>query len=320
MTDFLVRRIARQPRGAMARIALGVGLAALALGIRLALAPWIGLGAPFAAFILAVLVASVFGGVMSGVAAAALLIVGGVSLLEPQTADLIARRRLLVGVAFFIASSGFTIWVVSLLRAALAREMSAREGERLLKLELHHRVKNTLAVVQSLAHQTFRDSERVEVARDRFDARLAALAGAHDLLVEQAWRPVTLEALAAQAVAAFRPSDPDRLVLEGPSTPIPPEVAVALILCLHELATNAVKHGALAGETGRVRLTWAVDRMGLRPRLELEWRETGGPRPAPGREGFGTRLLTRALSAQPGAGAQLSFPPEGALWRAGFEV
>lgn len=318
MTDFLVRRIARQPRGAMARIALGLGLAVLALSIRLSLAPFIGMGAPFGAFVLAVLVAAVFGGVMSGVTCAALLIAGGVGMVAPE--GQVGVRRLVLSVAFFAASSGFTIWIVSLLRAALAREMAAREGERLLKLELHHRVKNTLAVVQSLAHQTFRDTEGVEAARDRFDARLAALAGAHDVLVDSAWRPVTLEALAGQALAPFRPADAARLVLDGPSTPVPPEVAVALILCLHELGTNAVKHGALATDRGRVRLSWAVDRIGLRQRLELEWRETGGPRPAPGRDGFGTRLLTRALSAQSGATAELAFPAEGALWRAGFEI
>lgn len=320
MTDFLVRRIARQPRSALSRVALGAGLAVLALGIRLALAPWIGLGAPFAAFVLAILVATVFGGVLSGISATVLLVVGGVGMLEAETADMVARRRLTVGVGFFLASSGFVIWIVTLLRAALAREVAAREAEQLLKLELHHRVKNTLAVVQSLAHQTFRDSHDVQAARAHFDARLAALAGAHDLLVDAAWRPVYLEALAAQAVAPFRPVDPERMVLEGPPTPVPPEVAVALILSLHELATNATKHGALSGDRGQVRLSWALDAAGPKPRLELEWRETGGPTPTPGRDGFGTRLLGRALSAQQAATAHLSFPPEGALWRAGFEV
>lgn len=320
MTDFLVRRIARQPRGAMARIALGLGLAVVGVGIRLALAPLIGMGAPFTAFILAVLVAAVFGGVMSAITCTALLAAGGIGMLAPLS-DPVLTRRAILSVTFFAASSGFVIWMVALLRAALAREVAAREAERLLKLELHHRVKNTLAVVQSLAHQTFRDTRDIASAQAEFDARLAALAGAHDLLVDSGWRPVTLEALAAQALAPFRPGDGRRVIVDGPSTPVPPEVAVALVLCLHELATNATKYGALSADSGEVRVTWAVDAEGAQPRLELEWRETGGPRPAlNGREGFGTRLLGRALSAQAGAVSELSFPPDGARWRAGFEL
>lgn len=318
MTDFLVRRIARQPRGAMARMALGLGLAAVALGIRLALAPLIGMGAPFGAFILAVLVATVFGGVIAGVTSVVVLAGGGVLMLAPMEPT-VAARRAVFAVTFFIASSTFAIWIITLLRAALLREVAAREGERLLKLELHHRVKNTLAVVQSLAEQTFRDAADNEAARHQFTDRLVALAGAHDLLVDAGWRAVTLDALAAQALAPFRPVD-GRLRVDGGPIEISPEVAVALALCLHELATNASKYGALA-DGGGVRLAWAVDETGGRRRLELEWRESGGPRPAPaGRQGFGTRLLTRALAAQPGAAAELSFPAEGALWRAGFDL
>jgi len=206
VTDFLVQRIARQPRSRLARIALGLALAAVALGIRLALAQWIGLGAPFAAFILAVLVATVFGGVTAGASAMIALAVGGVLLLEPQAVAQVATRRLALGVGFFLASSGFVIWIVTLLRAALAREMAAREAERLLKLELHHRVKNTLAVVQSLADQTFRGAADPEAARRDFTDRLTALAKAHDVLVEAGWGEVTLLSLAEQALAPFRPA------------------------------------------------------------------------------------------------------------------
>jgi two-component sensor histidine kinase len=320
VTDFLVRRIARQPRSPAARIALGLALAALALGIRLALAIWIGLGAPFAAFVLAVLVATVFGGVTAGVACMLALAVGGVALLEPQAAP-IAARRLALGVVFFLASSGFVIWVVSLLRSALMREMAAREGERLLKLELHHRVKNTLAVVQSLADQTFRGATDTEAARHDFTARLTALADAHDVLVDAGWREVTLRALAERALAPFRPADPGRLIVDGLAVTVAPGTAVALSLCLHELATNAAKHGALSGADGQVRLAWRVDEAQGRPRLTVEWTETGGPAPvASGRRGFGSRLLTRALAAQPGATAELNLARDGARWRAAFDL
>lgn len=321
MTDFLVRRIARQPRGAAARIGLGLGLAVLALGLRLALSPYIGMGAPFGAFILPVLVASVFGGVMSGAACVAALSVGGVLMLAP-VGGAMAGRRLALSLVFFLSSSAFVIWIVSLLRAALAREVAAREAERLLKLELHHRVKNTLAVVQSLADQTFRGAADTEAARREFAARLAALADAHDVLVDAGWREVTLEAVAHRALAPFRPAAPERLVLEGGPAPlVSPAAAVALALCLHELATNAAKHGALSAPGGQVRVTWQVEQTGGRTRLTLDWRETGGPPPrATGRKGFGSRLLTRALAAQPNAKTRLTYPREGARWTAGFDL
>jgi len=321
VTDFLLRRIVRQPRSAAARTALGLGLATVALGIRLALAPFIGMGAPFGAFVLAVLVATVFGGALAGATCVALLSAGGVLMLAPVEAT-VAVRRAVLAVAFFWASSGFVIWIVTLLRAALSREMAAREGERLLKLELHHRVKNTLTVVQSLADQTFRGAADAEAARHEFAARLAALANAHDMLVDTGWREVTMDTLAARALRPFRPTgDGTQLSISGEATPIAPEAAVALTLCLHELATNATKYGALSEPCGQVRLTWQVAETGGRRRLSLDWRESGGPAPAPGdRQGFGVRLLNRALAAQPNAEAVLTFPPEGARWTAGFDL
>jgi len=318
-----VRRITRQPRGVAARVALGLAVAMLALGIRLALAPWIGMGAPFGPFVLAVLAATVFGGGLSGVACVAALCAGGLFMLAPAS-DPPALRRAVLSVGFFVASSGFVIWIVSLLRSALAREMAAREGERLLKQELHHRVKNTLAIVQSLADQTFRGATDAEAARRHFADRLQALAEAHDLLVAAGWGEVTLHGLAERAVAPFRPAGAERLVLEGPPVSIHPEAAVPLTLCLHELATNATKHGALSAAGGEVRLSWRVEvePEDGRRRLALEWRERGGPRPAAAanRKGFGVRLLQRALAGRPGAETKLSFPAEGARWTARFDL
>ncbi len=321
MTDFLVRQIARQPRHLAARVALGLVMAALGLGLRMALAPWMGNTTPFATFVLAVLVAVVFGGAAAGAACMAAVTAFALFVLQPPVAGPMGVRRLYAGLVFFLASGSFVIWIVSLLRAALAREVAAREAERLLKLELHHRVKNTLAVVQSLADQTFRNARDPQAARADFGARLTALADAHDVLVDAGWGPVTLETLAERTLAPFRPA-PDRLALAGPPVTVAPEAAVALTLCLHELATNATKHGALSAKTGQVNLSWRTDEIGGRRRLSLEWTETGGPAPSPpdGRAGFGSRLLTRALAAQPNAETQLSFPAQGVCWRATFDL
>lgn len=319
MTDYLVRRIAQQPRRASTQIGLGLGLGLLAIGLRLALAPYIGFGAPFAAFVLVVLAATVFGGVKAGVSAAALLTLGGVTVLAPTDGPL-PLRRVWLGALFFLASSGFAIWIVALLRAALAREVTAREGERLLKLEMHHRVKNTLAVVQALADQTFRGASDAPAARRDFTDRLTALAAAHDLLIDTGWRPVAMHALAARVLAPFGPVTSPRIALMGPEVRIGPDAAVSLSLCLHELATNAVKHGALSRAHGGVRLEWEILE-GSPRNLALTWSEHGGPAPAPdARLGFGRRLLAQALAAQPGGRSDLTFERDGVRWTAALNV
>jgi two-component sensor histidine kinase len=327
VTDFLVRRIAGPPRPLIGRIGVGLGLAALTVGVRLALVPYLGFGTPFVAFMPAVLLATVLGGGVGGAVCAGLLALASPLLLTPQAFDL-ALRRLVLGEILFLASSAFVIWIVTILRSALTREMAAREAENLLRLELQHRVKNTLAVVQALADQTFRSAPDPRTARAAFTERLIALARVHDVLVEGAWQAVALDVLAERALAPFRSAPSERLRIEGPPVSIPPGPAVSLALCLHELATNASKHGALSTEAGSVRLTWRIEpRAAQRSRLVLDWVETGGPTPRAssvavheGRSGFGTRLLTRALDAQPGGQAQLSLPPEGARWSAAFDL
>ncbi|MBW8814684.1 MAG: sensor histidine kinase [Caulobacterales bacterium] len=318
MTDFLVTRIARPPSSGFARVALGLACAALALGLRLALVPYLGMGTPFVALLLAVVVASVFGGVAGGTACLLLLAVAGPLLLPPD-ADPFGLRRRIVGELIFVASGATVIWITALARAALRREIAGRETERLLRLELQHRVKNTLAVVQSVADQTFRNTSDPHVARRDFADRLVALAQAHDALVDSGWEAVTLDALAERALAPFRPAASERLVLEGAAAPVPPDAAVPLALCLHELATNAAKYGALSGEDGRVRLSWRLEADGRR--LALDWAESGGPTVVPPvRQGFGTRLLTRALAARPNAEARLTFPAQGVHWVARFDL
>lgn len=183
---------------------------------------------------------------------------------------------------------------------------------QLLLNELNHRVKNTLAVVQGLAAQSFKPGSDPEVARRGFEGRLRALAAAHDLLTAQNWAGAALRAVIVEAVHGA--ADPTRLEIEGPDLQLPPQTAVTLALAIHELSTNAVKHGALGVPEGRVAVRWhVVQEAGAdQPRLHLEWIETGGPPVAPPtRRGFGSRMLEQGLAAELGGAVRLLFEPDG---------
>jgi two-component sensor histidine kinase len=216
--------------------------------------------------------------------------------------------------------------VAAALRAEAARRMEATAGlkdsERRLRLvvaELNHRAKNALATVQALALQTARGEAGSDPTRfaSEFGARLQTLSRAHDLLTAMSWEPAALHAVVRAGLAPWLEAAEPRVSFEYGSSPMPPPAspgqAQAIVLALHELATNAVKHGALSAPEGRVTVTcWAEaeGEVGL-----ITWQESGGP-PVPGpptRRGFGTRLLERALAKDLGPGAQvtLAFEPEG---------
>jgi PAS domain S-box-containing protein len=200
----------------------------------------------------------------------------------------------------------------------LARDITdrreAEDRQALLLAELNHRVKNTLATVQSLALQTARAVSDATQPMSRFlgdfQGRLMALARGHDLLTARNWRGAPLADVASAALAPWLPSDrmgtgaePPRVVLSGPGVWLAPRQTVALSLGLHELATNAAKHGALSVAPGRALLNWRLEADGM---LVLDWTERYGP-PArePERTGFGTRLLKQGLPADLGAGARV---------------
>jgi PAS domain S-box-containing protein len=183
------------------------------------------------------------------------------------------------------------------------------EHQRLLVNELNHRVKNTLAVVQALAWQTFRGAADTGAAQSAFEARLAALSAAHDLLTRQNWEAASLsEIVAASAghVDAYR----GRILVSGPPVEIAPKPAVSIAMALHELSTNAIKYGALSNAHGRVEIDWTLAEAG--DRLRLTWREKDGPETrAPARKGFGLRMIERGLAAELGGDVRLDFAPTG---------
>ena len=197
---------------------------------------------------------------------------------------------------------------------ALRSSLTARaEGERhqqILIGELNHRVKNTLAVVQSLAHQTFRGSTSPEVAIAAFEARLRALASAHNLLTEQRWEAGSMMQIVRAAMKPF--CEADRCHIEGPDFKVPPQTAVTLALALHELATNASKYGSLSSDEGAIDVSWTEHE----GQFDLLWRESGGPPVRePKTEGFGTRLIKRGLAAELHGGVELNFEREGLVCR-----
>jgi PAS domain S-box-containing protein len=177
----------------------------------------------------------------------------------------------------------------------------------LLINELNHRVKNTLAAVQSLALQSLRGARGIEEGRQIFMQRLMALSRAHNILTDRSWQSADLVEIAAESAKPFD-GPGGRILRHGPSVPLSPKAALALSMVLHELATNATKYGALLADGGAVDLSWRIDEGQLR----LVWRERGGPPAAPtARTGFGTKLIERSLEGDLGGRAEMDFAPDG---------
>ena len=182
------------------------------------------------------------------------------------------------------------------------------DHKQLLVNELNHRVKNTLAIIQSLAAQALRGERDIAEARADFESRLMALAAANVLMTEAEWRSVPLRELADRTIQPFAQGTSGRFALSGPDVLLPPKSAVAFALAVHELCTNAAKYGALSREGGAVAIDWTLEG----ERLRLTWRESGGPPVvAPARRGFGSRLLERGLAAELNGIVALVFRPEG---------
>lgn len=191
-------------------------------------------------------------------------------------------------------------------RDVTERKKSERQTQVLLG-ELNHRVKNTLAVVQSLSHQTFRGNGEMTPPKVAFEGRLQALAGAHNLLTRQHWEYASMRELVQNSIAPF--CSEGRCSIEGPDFRLKPQAAVSISLAIHELATNAVKYGALSDAQGHVRVSWAREY----DRFWFEWRESGGPplSGAPKTRGFGTRLIERTLAAELGGKVEIKFESSG---------
>jgi PAS domain S-box-containing protein len=183
----------------------------------------------------------------------------------------------------------------------------AEEARKLLLLELDHRVKNTLATVQSVAELTLRTTTSLDDFAGTFRGRIAALARMHAAVWRNEGTPLRLRDLAELSLAPFA-HDSGRASIEGDDVSIPVQAAATLGLVLHELATNAVKHGSLSVVSGSVRVRWRRDD----ERLHLTWRESGGPMVTePTQRGFGSTLIKESIPYELGGSVTLDFAPAG---------
>lgn len=221
-------------------------------------------------------------------------------------------------------------WRQAHARLAAEREVVARIAaearQKLLLDELNHRVKNTLATVQSIAAQSLRHGQDVGSVRQSFEARLIALSKAHNLLTRDNWSGAGLAELLQTELAPYGGESGERVSIAGERVWLGPNTAVALGMAFHELATNAVKYGSLSNEAGRVHVTWSVGAGGgglaQGPRrLRIVWREQGGPPVvAPERRGFGSRVVVGGLAHQLDGVVDLDFAPGGVVCTIAFTL
>jgi PAS domain S-box-containing protein len=210
-------------------------------------------------------------------------------------------------------NEGHPVYFVRVARDVTERKRS-EEHLQLLVHELNHRVKNTLATVQSIASQTFRTATNVGEARKAFEERLLALSRVHNLLTRESWESARLQEVVAEAIQPYREERNDRFQVRGPDIRLPPRTALALSLALQELTTNALKYGSLSNDQGTVEITWELDRSTHPSPLSFVWKERGGPLVAPPqRKGFGSRLIERSLAEDLGGNVAIHFEPTGVI-------
>ncbi|MBZ6076364.1 PAS domain-containing protein [Microvirga puerhi] len=212
---------------------------------------------------------------------------------------------------FFYDADGKPLRMVGV-NLDITRYKQAEHRQQLLIRELHHRVKNTLATVQAIVGSTARTASNIEEFYQGFVGRIVSLARTHNVLTEDYWQKASLEELIRTELGPYEDEARNRVSVEGPSVELPSEAAVPIGMALHELTTNAAKHGALSAFGGQVDVKWTVEKQKGKSILSFSWTERGGPRVIePNRQGFGTRLLQRVLTAQLNADVQMEYDEAG---------
>jgi PAS domain S-box-containing protein len=208
-----------------------------------------------------------------------------------------------------LSNSATGDWVGTMTDIDDLRGLQGRQ--HVLMLELQHRTRNLLSVVQSVANSTIRACQSLDAFSEKFDSRLRALSRVQSLLARVEDQVIDLHALVNAELAAHGANESSKVDVEGPSVALPANAAQALGLALHELATNALKYGALAQPTGKLSVNWAIQD----DNVVLEWRESGVSMPESGlsqkRSGYGSQLIEKALPYQLNAKTSLEFRADG---------
>jgi two-component sensor histidine kinase len=289
------------------RVLAGALSGGASLVLRFVLLPVLGLSEPFLPLFPLILLSCLIGGTWAG---AACLVVGGWYLFLGPPHSFVLAPYEFGGLVGTFAAGLIILAMCSELFRLVARANAAAEHERIIAREFEHRMRNTLTLVQGISRRTFTPSRPLEAARTDFEARLQALSAAHAALLDANGDGAELREIASRILAPFGhvPGE-QRIVIEGPHVMLEPDAATAIALALHELATNAVKYGALSAPGGKVLVEWRLDQG---RELRLAWRESGGPRVvAPESRGFGSQLIEGNLAQALGGAANLQFAPDG---------
>jgi len=241
--------------------------------------------------------------------------------MDRRDADIVFSHRIVlpdgsirfieVNAKFFYDADGKPLRMIGV-NIDVTRYKQAEQRQHLLIRELHHRVKNTLATVQAIVGSTARSTSSIDEFYQSFVGRIVSLARTHNLLTEDYWQKASLGDLIRIELGPYDDEAHKRVFISGPSVELPSEAAVPVGMAIHELTTNAAKHGALSPYGGKVDVQWSVEEREGLPVLKFAWIEIDGPPvSAPSRQGFGSRLLQRVLATQLSAEVNIDFHEEG---------
>lgn len=290
--------------------AVALACAFVATGARLALDPVL-TGVPYVTFFPAILIASIWGGTRAGLTTLVLgWLVTSAFWLHPSGEPSL-DGAVFWKAAAFVVFGGLLLICAGMLRDLVVQLRRSEEHARVLAAEMEHRIENLLATVTALARQTARSTGSVEEHVSAFEARMAALGQARKLALAAPAGAADLDRLMKVVLSPF---GLERITLNGSDCLVPDRLSTMLALAFHELATNALKYGALSQLGGRVDIRCSRTPAGM----EVIWQESGGPAVAkPTRSGFGTRMIRQSLAAH-GASAELDFVPDGLRCRLVF--
>jgi two-component sensor histidine kinase len=293
-------------------IPVGMFAAFAALGLRLALAPFVGNGDLLISLFPVLLIVGLVLDIVGSVACLIVAILGEWYLFmgEPLSFRLADHEAgVLIGSSI---AGALVILICSTLRTAARALQRSAAQERVLMREMEHRLKNTLTLIGSLSRRTYTEGRPLNEAQADFQGRLAALAHAHEAMLGDSAEICSLRALVVRTLEPFGYAEDDaRFAIEGRDLRLIGKAATTLALALHELATNAAKYGALSVPRGRVEIAWKIDDQ-PRPHFVFRWREYSGPAvTAPTRRGFGSELIERNVAGQLQGRSQIDFAAEG---------